>query len=51
MPLGAVTVGLIAEFAGERAAFGAFALLAAVAVVPFLGVLTPSALAEVPGPR
>lgn len=51
MPLGAVSVGLIAEFAGERAAFGFFALLAAVAVVPFLRVFTPAALDVIPGPR
>lgn len=51
MPLGAVAVGLIAEFAGERAAFGFFAVLVAFAVIPFLRVLTPAALAEVPEPR
>lgn len=51
MPLGALTVGLIAEFAGERAAFGFFAVLAAVAIVPFLRVLTPAALATVPASR
>lgn len=50
MPLGAVLVGLFAELAGERAAFGFFAVLAAVAVVPFMRVLTPAALAGVPEP-
>ncbi|GHC81551.1 MFS transporter [Nocardiopsis terrae] len=48
MPLGAVLVGAVAELAGVRVAFGFFALAALLAVVPFLRVVTPGALAAVP---
>ncbi|WP_017589023.1 hypothetical protein [Nocardiopsis ganjiahuensis] len=43
-------VGLSAELVGERSAFGFFAVLAVLAVVPFLRVLAPAALAGVPEP-
>lgn len=48
MPLGAALVGVVAELAGVRVAFGLFALAALLAVVPFLRVVTPAALAAVP---
>jgi len=51
MPLGAGAVGLLAEFAGTRAAFGVFGAAALLAVVPFLRVVTREALAAVPGHR
>ncbi|PWV46757.1 MFS transporter [Nocardiopsis sp. L17-MgMaSL7] len=48
MPLGAALVGVLAEVVGVRAAFGVFAVAALLAVVPFLRVVTPAALAAVP---
>lgn len=44
MPLGAGLVGLLAELTGSRLAFGAFAVLAAASMVPFLRNITDSAL-------
>ncbi|WP_431980734.1 MFS transporter [Streptomyces qinglanensis] len=46
MPLGAGLMGLLAEWCGMRAAFLVFAASVAAAVLPFLRVLTPAALAE-----
>lgn len=48
MPLGAALVGVVAELAGVRAAFGLFAFAALLTVVPFLRVVTSAALAAVP---
>ncbi|MEU7318023.1 MFS transporter [Streptomyces sp. NPDC007083] len=46
MPLGAGLMGLLAEWCGMRVAFLVFAASVAVVVLPFLRVLTPTALAE-----
>ncbi len=48
MPLGAALVGVLAEVVGVRVAFGVFAVAVLLAVVPFLRVVTPAALAAVP---
>jgi MFS family permease len=44
MPLGAGVVGLLAELAGIRLAFGVFAVVTTATVVPFLRNITNSAL-------
>ncbi|WP_329418007.1 MFS transporter (plasmid) [Streptomyces sp. NBC_00704] len=49
MPIGAGAMGLLAEWIGLRLAFLVFAAFVAVAVVPFLRVLTRPALAEAYG--
>ncbi|WP_333740260.1 MFS transporter [Streptomyces sp. IBSBF 2806] len=49
MPIGAGAMGLLAEWLGLRLAFLVFAASVAVTVVPFLRVLTRSALAEAYG--
>ncbi|MFG2577497.1 MFS transporter [Streptomyces sp. NPDC048481] len=49
MPIGAGVMGLLAEGIGLRPAFLVFAAFVAVAVVPFLRVLTRPALAEAYG--
>ncbi|WP_261717296.1 MFS transporter [Streptomyces sp. FZ201] len=46
MPLGAGLVGLLAEFTGSRTAFGFLAVATAVSLIPFLRVVTPTALRE-----
>ena len=51
MPSGAGLVGLLAEFAGMRAAFGAFGVAAPPAAVLFVRVVAREALAAVPDPR
>ncbi|MGH3372244.1 MAG: hypothetical protein ACRDPR_19840, partial [Nocardioidaceae bacterium] len=47
MPVGAGLMGLLAEWLGLRPAFMVFAASVAVTVLPFLRVLTRSALTEV----
>lgn len=47
MPLGAGLVGVLAEIFGIRFAFGVFAVAAALLIVPFLRVVTPSVFDEV----
>ncbi|GGS27844.1 MFS transporter [Streptomyces humidus] len=49
MPIGAGAMGLLAQWLGLRLAFWVFAASVAVAVVPFLRVLTRPALAEAYG--
>ena len=49
-PVAAAAAGALAELAGPRVAFGVFAALAAACVVPFLRVVTASALAP-PAPE
>ncbi|MFK0173888.1 MFS transporter [Streptomyces sp. NPDC090306] len=51
MPLGAGLMGLLAQGVGFRAAFAVFAASVALTVVPFVRVLTRSALDTVPGAR
>jgi MFS family permease len=46
-PVAALVVGLLAEAFSYRVAFGTFALLCIVLVVPFLRVITPRALGQV----
>ncbi|WP_367139787.1 MFS transporter [Streptomyces sp. STD57] len=46
MPIGAGLMGLLAEWLGLRLAFAVFAASVAVAILPFLRVLTRHALAE-----
>lgn len=46
MPLGAALAGVIGELAGMRAAFAVLAALVALTVVPFLRIVTASALAR-----
>lgn len=50
-PVAALAAGLIAQAVGYRAAFGAFAVVCAALVYPFLRVVTPSALAAAPAPE
>ncbi|WP_394356504.1 MFS transporter [Spiractinospora alimapuensis] len=44
MPIGAALVGVLAEFVGIPLAFAFFALAATTTVVPFLRIVTPTAL-------
>ncbi|GAA2362602.1 MFS transporter [Streptomyces carpaticus] len=50
MPLGAGLGGLLAEWFGLRTAFLVFTVAALLLIVPFLRMVTPAALAEVPDP-
>ncbi|MFE3456826.1 MFS transporter [Nocardiopsis aegyptia] len=51
IPLGAGLAGVVAELVGARGAFGLFALAALAMAVPFLRVLTPTALTASPTAR
>ncbi|AZM58214.1 MULTISPECIES: MFS transporter [unclassified Streptomyces] len=46
MPLGAGLVGLLAQVAGSRTAFGVLAVGTLVSLIPFLRVVTPAALRD-----
>ncbi|XVQ82067.1 MFS transporter [Microbispora siamensis] len=46
MPLGAGSVGLLAEWFGMRTAFAVFAAAALLIIIPFLRTMTPGALSE-----
>ncbi len=46
MPLGAALVGLLAQVAGSRTAFGVLAVATLVSLIPFLRVVTPAALRD-----
>jgi MFS family permease len=49
LPLGAAIIGGIAEVVGLRLAFAPFAVAAAITVLPFLRVITPSAVRAAEG--
>lgn len=51
VPVAAALVGILAQMLNYRWAFGVFAVISALLVVPFMRVVTTSALAEVDGQR
>jgi hypothetical protein len=50
MPVAAGLAGALAQFMGYRVAFGVFAVLCAMLVIPFLRVVTARAIAPVDQP-
>lgn len=50
MPVAAALGGVLAQFLGYRVAFGVFAVVCALLVIPFLRVVTSAAVAEVDRP-
>jgi MFS family permease len=50
-PIAAALAGLLAQFVGYHVAFGVFAVICLLSVIPFLRVVTGDALADAAGPR